>query len=138
MSFVSTGLNYTKEEIEINGNQIPLGKLHDEVCEYMEKVWKVDETGILDVSTALWLALEVLNKELSKQADIIKLLKQSNEFYSSLDSWNVYRNKGTIQEIRLSPTSDCSVYTDTGYTLRLGGKLARSIKKQVAELGNEK
>lgn len=82
MDFKSTGLNYTKEEIEINGNQVPLGKLHDEVCDYMENEWKASESEILNISTALWKALEVLNKELIKRDEQIKELdNKCEEFY---------------------------------------------------------
>lgn len=82
--FKPTGLNYTKEEIEANGNQVPLGKLHDEVCDYMESEWKASESEILNISTALWKALEVLNNELIKKDERIKELEYYKEQWQSI------------------------------------------------------
>lgn len=51
-------MEYTKEEIEINGNQMYGGKRHDEICDYLQKSYKFSDKEINDISMGVWLAID--------------------------------------------------------------------------------
>lgn len=49
---------YTQEEMTINGNTKRGGKLHDEICDYLQKSYGFDEETINNISMGVWLVID--------------------------------------------------------------------------------
>jgi hypothetical protein len=52
---------YTDEEKRENGNMMKFGKLHDKICNYLEKEYMLKDSEVNDISMGVWLAIESLS-----------------------------------------------------------------------------
>lgn len=49
---------YTDDEKAINGNMMYGGKRHDEICDYLQKTYGLNDRQINDASIGIWMAID--------------------------------------------------------------------------------
>lgn len=97
---------YTDEEKRENGNMMKFGKLHDKICDYLEKEYILKDSQVNDISMGVWLAIESLSpyKEFVEQQQS-KLKAQQQELEKAREL------------IRLQNDILCTVYTENSATV---------------------
>ena len=70
---------YSLLEIKKNGNGVKGGKLHDEICDYLQETYRFNISEINNISMGIWLAIEAKNNQLSLAEKIIKIQEEALE-----------------------------------------------------------
>lgn len=101
MSFKTSLDEYTKEEIEKNGNGMYGGKRHDEICDYLQKSYGFSESEINNISMGVWLGIQsekavhesrkgkAVHKSLNKWgSETVCKIQNGSKSFASSESWD--------------------------------------------------
>ena len=81
---------YTKEQIEVNGNGMYGGKRHDEICDYLQTTYGFSETEINNISMGVWKGIN--SERYKNQAEITKLKAEKGMMLNLIE--DTVRNSG--------------------------------------------
>lgn len=75
---------YTKEEIDINGNGVYGGRIHDQICDQLQRDFNFSEEQINDISMGIWKGIEL--EKIRNDIELIPLKSFKEKTLVLLDS----------------------------------------------------
>lgn len=146
MSNFKTSLDeYTKEEIEKNGNAMYGGKRHDEILDYLKRTYNFSEEQLVDISAGVWLAIESERAVQEEKYEKLRMFCGDYQLFTHAHLVNRHSKYSTFHDLRKAvytyaiERGEKPIYGDDSYFsdkfLGLGDKLFQE-KMELMDIAN--